>query len=77
MPWVIKMLRIEILADRPADSDVTLFKIPENLEPGDYIVHWAWSGYRDCIDVHVVVDDINQIDRYGELNSSAISYGYV
>lgn len=32
------------------------FRFPPGTPPGQYIVHYMWGGYRDCVDVDVLPD---------------------
>ena len=37
----------------PKQFDTARFSIPARAGAGDYIIHYVWRGYRDCIDVEV------------------------
>ena len=40
--------------------------IPSGAPPGEYVVHYSWGGYADCIDVELVTYNVPEIETYGE-----------
>ena len=55
----------------PAQWDIARLAFPTHIDAvGKHIVHWAWRGYRDCIDVDVLPDSSPVAD------TSAAIYGY-
>ena len=55
----------------PAQWDIARLAFPTHIDAvGKHIVHWAWRGYRDCIDVDVLPDSTPVAD------TSAAIYGY-
>jgi hypothetical protein len=54
--------------------DLANFAIPARKGAGDYIMHWMWGGYRDCVDINVQAATAQMpqiINRYGIYNTSA------
>lgn len=58
----------------PQQMDIAPFTVPSGSEPGQYIMHYLWRGYRDCIDIDVlpasqVVPDTSDA-KYGQADST-------
>jgi hypothetical protein len=55
-PWIVSVWRFEIQEADPNEWDVAWFKIPNSVTAngGDFIIHYLWSGYYDCIDINVL-----------------------
>lgn len=54
-PWILAASSYRVIAHNPADGDISLFEIPENLPAGKYLLHFWWRGYYNCVDVNIVV----------------------
>jgi hypothetical protein len=52
-PWIISVHKFGIPAHWPDEYDLATFSFPNVVEPGNYIAHWKWGGYRDCTDVNI------------------------
>jgi hypothetical protein len=72
LPWVLSVFRYRQVNKYPKQFDIAPFEIPPGSPSGQYIVHYLWRGYRDCIDVDVLdgtpvagVDDTSEA-IYGE-----------
>ncbi len=50
------MSSFEIIGHKPTSYAVARFEIPKGMEPGRYVAHYAWNGYRDCVDIDVLPD---------------------
>jgi hypothetical protein len=50
-------------------SSIANFKTEARKGPGDYIMFYMWSGYRDCIDINVQPTTVQ--NRYGKVVNSA------
>ena len=58
--------------------DIAPFVVPDGAAAGQYILHYYWRGYRDCIDIDVLPDaqpvpDTNR-GKYGEHDDSLQKY---
>jgi hypothetical protein len=55
-PWIVSLWRFEIQEADPNEWDVAVFDIPSAFitNGGDFIIHYVWSGYYDCIDINVL-----------------------
>jgi hypothetical protein len=49
--------------------DMASFSLPARKGTGDYIYHFIWGGYRDCVDVNIQAATV--VNRYGTYNASA------
>jgi hypothetical protein len=50
------------------------FRIPARRGAGDYILHFMWGGYRDCVDINVMAATSQMpvvVNPYGIYNTSA------
>ena len=54
-PWIISAHRFALEGGWTQQADIARFKIDQ--PPGEYVLHWSWSGYYDCIDVAVLPND--------------------
>jgi hypothetical protein len=60
-PWIKAVWRYEIQEADPGEWDFAIFFAKQgnvNLPPGDYVMHYLWSGYYDCIDINVIAADV-------------------
>lgn len=64
-PWILAVWRYEIQAADPGEADFALFRIPNN-QAGDYILHYLWSGYYDCVDINVLDQSTPTLYPYGK-----------
>ena len=56
-PWILSVHNFSIPFDHEfyaTKTSVARFKVPETVEAGNYILHYVWGGYRDCIDINVM-----------------------
>ena len=56
MPWIVSLHRFPILAHYPRSADTAHFRFPPATPPGQYIAHYMWGGYRDCVDIDLLPD---------------------
>lgn len=54
-------------------ASMARFKIPARHGPGDYVVWFYWSGYRDCVDVNVMAGSAPVALRYGYNTTGMLS----
>ena len=55
----------------PKQFDIARMTFPTHVQSvGQHIVHWMWRGYRDCIDVDILPDNVPVP------NTSGAMYGY-
>jgi hypothetical protein len=47
------------------------FRVPSARAAGEYILHFMWGGYRDCVDINVQPASLPIVNRYGIYNTSA------
>ena len=53
-PWIVAMHRFAVEDHQPHSADTAFFRFPPGTEPGRYVIHYWWQGYRDCVDVDVL-----------------------
>ena len=53
-PWIVAIHRFIIESHQPHSADTAFFRFPPGTDPGRYVIHYLWRGYRDCIDVDVL-----------------------
>ena len=56
MPWLLALHRFKITWHYPKNADTAHFRFPPGTPAGQYIVHYKWGGYLDCVDVDVLPD---------------------
>ena len=56
LPWIVALHRFDITFHSPKASDTAWFRFPPDTPPGQYIAHYMWGGYRDCVDIDVLPD---------------------
>lgn len=66
-PWIESISKYMNYDHLPNEVDLSLFTVEARKGPGDYIAHYRWGGYRDCIDINVQPDDVPITNRYGQL----------
>ena len=54
LPWIIAVHKFRINFHKAGDVDLAHFAFPPHTPPGQYIIHYAWGGYRDCVDVDLL-----------------------
>ena len=79
-PWILQVSAFVIVSPTPHDVgfDTALIKLPRSLPAGEYIAHYRWSGYNDCVDIAVlppkpsgapaITGEINDFARFGYNN---------
>jgi hypothetical protein len=53
-PWIESVHRFQVSVTQTVFANTyhsASFRIPARKGPGNYMLHWAWSGYYDVIDV--------------------------
>ena len=50
-PWLEAVHRFKQVNKWPKAFDIARFAIDARKGAGQYVVHYVWRGYRDCIDV--------------------------
>eukprot|EP01129_Flabellula_baltica_P013277 TRINITY_DN6131_c0_g1_i1.p1 TRINITY_DN6131_c0_g1~~TRINITY_DN6131_c0_g1_i1.p1 ORF type:complete len:1020 (+),score=191.04 TRINITY_DN6131_c0_g1_i1:8-3067(+) len=58
--WIISVHRFPHNYDEPGRFDTARFSIPGN-DYGEYILHWLWAGYYDCVDVSYIDQQVENI----------------
>ena len=53
-PWIVAVHKFIIEQHQPHSADVAYFRFPPGTDPGRYVIHYYWRGYRDCVDVDVL-----------------------
>ena len=57
-PWIEAVYAFQHKHHHALQFDTASFEFPRNREgSGQYIVHWMWRGYYNCIDVDVLPDE--------------------
>ena len=64
-PWVKAALTYRVMVDAPAYGAISLFKVPDDLPSGKYVLHWYWQKYVKCIDINVVDKSEKVTDVWG------------
>ena len=55
-PWIEAVYAFQHKHHHALQFDTASFEFPRNREgSGQYIVHWMWRGYYNCIDVDVQI----------------------
>ena len=77
-PWIISVHRFRQVDMWAQQFDTAPFELPAGTPPGQYIVHYFWRGYRDCIDVDVLPPSLPvpclSNATYGHEDASLTSY---
>lgn len=69
-PWIEAVHKFKI-GDwhYPNEYDSAHFRLLAKKGPGDYIMHFKWGGYRDCVDIEVLPTKVT--NRYGLVPTAA------
>jgi len=70
-PWVQAASKYKVVWNAAANGALSLFKVPDNIPPGKYVLFWYWRGYNNCIDMDIVVRSNKIDDKWGTPPSSA------
>ena len=77
-PWILSVHRFRNGASWAQQFDVAPFELPAGTPPGQYIAHYYWRGYRDCIDIDVLPDSLPVAEtsnaRYGYKDTELTTY---
>ena len=63
VPWILGVHAFSIMWHyAPGDACTCL---PAGTPPGSYIAYYMWAGYRDCVDIDVLPDEMKSSVRPG------------
>ena len=50
-PWILAAAKYAHVVTKSFDVDVAMLSVPNGNPAGNYIAHWLWNGYYDCVDI--------------------------
>jgi len=53
------------IGERGGDWDGVAVGLPDDAEPGHYVLWWHWSGYYDCVDFDRFPEKVDDANKYG------------
>ena len=69
-PHLLSVHRFKQIDAWPQQFDIAAFALPAGAAAGQYILHYVWRGYRDCIDLDLLPASLALPD------TSDAKYGY-
>ena len=64
-PWLESAFRYTQNYHLAEDFDAVQLKLEGRKGDGNYVLHWRWSGYYDCVDIDVRGGSIDVVNKYG------------
>lgn len=87
-PWIISVSAYNIMSPSPHDKgfDISTLTIPASVGAGNFIMHYKWGGYSDCVDIAVLaplaggapaVPAGNDFAKYAYVDASKATYARI
>ena len=81
LPWIVQAHTFNMAGKLPQDIATARFMFPVGTPPGEYVMHWYYAGYANCIDIAVMPPDVVVPDtsfaKWGITTPGSFEYGRI
>ena len=81
LPWIVQAHTFRMSGKLPSDIATARFMFPVGTPPGEYVMHWYYAGYANCIDIALMPPDVVVPDtsfaKWGITTPGSFTYGRI